>query len=288
MQFAARHDVGVLGRRASLLVLLLGASCSLTSLDGLTGGAAEGDAGTDATRDVDPVPPGAADGAGDATPNDASVDSGFCSSGTYTFCVDFGARIHSGGVATSTDFENAHPESAAAPVLDTATFTSPPSAARFDVTPSGTRSYLFRTFPVPTPRRIELAMSLRVDGPDDADIDLMEIRFGGLDAALYLSLEGEVPSINHAYGKADGGRETDSIPLGPKMPRATWSRVGWVVETGASPTLSVTIDGTPVLTGRALAPFTARDGVTLVAGCTDSDPQGATVRIWADDVSARF
>lgn len=270
------------------MLLLVGVGCSLTNLDGLSGGAPESDAGGDAPPDVGPTSPGAADGGSEAGPGDAAVDGDFCSTGTHTFCVDFGTRIHSGGVPTSTDFENAHPQSVAAPVLDTAVFTSPPSAARFDLSPSGTRSYLFRTFPVPTPRRIELAMSLRVEGPDAANVDLMEIRFGGSDASLYLVLKGDVPSIRHFYARADGGKANDSIPLGAKMPRATWSRVAWVVELGASPTLSVTIDGAPVLTGKALAPFTAGDGVTLIAGCTDSEPQGSTVRVWADDVTARF
>ncbi|MCA9591405.1 MAG: hypothetical protein KC657_39185, partial [Myxococcales bacterium] len=61
----------MLRRRASVLLLLVGVGCSLTNLDGLSGGAPESDAGGDAPPDVGPTSPGAADGGSEAGPGDA-------------------------------------------------------------------------------------------------------------------------------------------------------------------------------------------------------------------------
>jgi hypothetical protein len=275
-------------RVASLLLVAAATSCSLTSLEGLSSGPARDDAGAESGSDATAE----ATAPDDAGPDREAPDGGsFCASlsPAPTFCVDFGdARVHSAGAPTSTDFESVHPESTSQPLLDTAVFTSAPASGAFALTPTATRSYLVRTFPVVTPPRIEYAMSLRVDAPADAQFDLMEIRFGAVEATLFLSVDGVSAVMRHSHGIADGGRVSESIPLGKELPRGVWTRVAWVIETGAAPTLSVSFDGTPVLTRKPLATFTASAGVTFVAGCTDSKPVGPTVRVWSDDVVATF
>ncbi|HSO34416.1 MAG TPA: hypothetical protein VLT33_17900 [Labilithrix sp.] len=153
-------------RRVAWLFLATAAGCSLTTdLDGYSsGGLAPVDAGTDvaivADAGADAPPP--IDGA-------TVVDAGFsCAalSPAPRLCVDFGnGRLDSAGTPTSTDFQSQLVVGAAAPQLDTAVFASAPASARFDLGPTTTRAFLSRPFPVSTPGRIELAMSMRIEGP---------------------------------------------------------------------------------------------------------------------------
>ncbi|HSO34417.1 MAG TPA: hypothetical protein VLT33_17905 [Labilithrix sp.] len=116
----------------------------------------------------------------------------------------------------------------------------------------------------------------------------MEIRFGNIDAAIYLSVNGTATFVTHAYPGADGGVTADSTRLSQDLPRDRWTRVAWVVETGASPTLSVSLDGTLLVSKKALAAFTSADGVTFIAGYTDAATNGKSLRVWVDDVIADF
>lgn len=265
-------------------------SCSLlTSLDGFSGDAPlpDGGAEADASRDA---PVAEAGDAPDARP-DGNADAGFsCAllSPAPRLCVDFGqGRVHSGGVKTATDFEGQTVLAIPAPRLDTAELRSPPASALFELSSTNTRSYLYRTFGGITPARVELAESMRIEAPDAASLDLMEIRFGDIDAAIYLTRAGDVLRIVESYGLADGGRQSLAFPLPVTMPAARWMRLAWVVETGPSPTLTILIDGATVLDKKPLAPFTSAGGVTFIAGCTDATPVG-DVKIRVDDVVANF
>ncbi|CAN5914538.1 hypothetical protein BH11MYX4_BH11MYX4_02380 [soil metagenome] len=285
-----RHHQAVKCRRVAWLFLATAAGCSLTTdLDGYSsGGLAPVDAGTDvaivADAGADAPPP--IDGA-------TVVDAGFsCAalSPAPRLCVDFGSgRLDSAGTPTATDFQSQLVVGAAAPQLDTAVFASAPASARFDLGPMTTRAFLSRTFPVSTPGRIELAMSMRIEGPTDTRVDLMEMRFGNVDASIYLSVNGTSTSVTHAYrGGGDGGYTADATRLSQDLPRDRWTRVALVVETGASPTLSVSLDGALLVSKKALAAFTSADGVTFIAGYTDAATNGKSLRVWVDDVVADF
>jgi len=273
-----------------LLLAVVGlCSCSLlTSVDGLTSGALppSSEGGADASSDA----PGAVDGGASDAEAGPSLDGGLnCAmlSPAPKLCVDFGqGRVHAAGLKTATDFEAQSTAGAPQPRLDSSQATSPPASALFELSDSNKVSYLLRTFDGPAAARIELSASLRVDGVGSSDMDLMELRFGDIDAAVFLQRYGEKLSILEAYG-TDGGSDTLGIPLLVTLPFGRWMRVGLVLVTGASPTLTVSVDGTMVVDRRALVPFKSSGVLTIIAGCTDSVPSG-TVKLWYDDVVANF
>lgn len=284
------HHRPVLRRPAASLLLVVVTGCTLAGLDGLSDGAdgaASGDAGPESSADAPFDAPALADGGTDQT----TPDTGFsCAtlSPAPRLCVDFAnGRLRSAGAPTSTDFEDQELVNATAPELDTSVFSSPPASARFAVDPTSTRAFLFRTFPVSTPVRIDYAMSMRIDGPPDGQVDLMEIRFGNIDSAIFLEMDGVAAHLSHAHSDGDGGTQYDPTPLGRDIPRGTWTRIAWVIETGASPTLSISLDGASVVSKKPLATFTTASGVTFIAGYTDSSVTGG-LRLWTDDIVASF
>lgn len=280
----------VLRRAVAPLLLVVATGCALTALDGLSNGAtgtASGDAGPEASADA----PFDAPPLTDAGPDQMSPDAGFsCAtlSPAPRLCVDFAnGRLRSTGTPTTTDFEDQELASAPGPELDTTVFSSPPASARFAIDPTTSRAFLFRTFPVSTPARIEYSMSMRIDGPADGYLDLMEIRFGAIDSAIFLTMNGVAAQMSHAHSDGDGGTQYDETPLGRDIPRGTWTRIAWVIETGASPTLSISLDGASVVTKKPLATFTTTTGVTFIAGYTDCNVTG-NLRLWTDDIVASF
>jgi hypothetical protein len=190
-------------------------------------------------------------------------------------------------MATSTDFDDQTITSAAAPLLDTAVFASPKASARFDIGPGSISSFLYRTFPMIAPARIEFAVSMRIDRATTAQLNLMELRFGFPYSAIFLATDGVSASVVFGHSDNDGGTSYDATPLGKDLPRGQWTRVAWVVETGAAPNISVSIGGESRATKVPLVGFKAATGLTFVAGFTTATT-GSDVKLWVDDVVADF
>jgi hypothetical protein len=270
-------------RRALLpSTIALVAGCSLvTSLDGYSGGG--GVSAADGGSDAAVADGGAADAARPDAAPDAAPPTAYCASldPKPRFCADFtdGKVV---AVGTSSDFDTIHVNGAAAqPALDTLVHVSPPAAARFDVV-AGTRSYLTRTFAGVSPASLDYAMSMRVRA-SSASTDLMEIRAGAGEAAVYVTraADGSL-TLTESYAD-DAGSHTPSWALASTMPADTWVRMEWRLDfnTGA---ISIKLDGAVVL-DVVLEPADTGAGLTLVGGCTDAN---GVASVWIDDVVADF
>jgi len=272
-------------RRLSRIALAGLASCSLlTPLDGLSGGdgATTSDGSTDGTTPLE----GGLDGGGDrlSPPPDGGA---LCASLSPPprLCVDFASEIvFSTGAPTATSFQASDTKNAPDGIIDRTTFDSPSASARFVLSAPMTHSFLERTFPGPPPAHVEFSMAMRVDpSSDDDELDLMEIRFGG-DAGLFLkrSAGGAMSIWNYAAGKP-----FRTLSIDGAMPQSRFVTYAWVIELGAAPTLTMTIDGKNAIMNASLLTFSGATDMSFVAGCTDYFPSAAT-SIWVDDVVVRF
>jgi hypothetical protein len=248
-------------RRVLVALAALSVACSLTSLDGLSGGTDPTAPGADATIEGTTTP---LDASAEGSPGaDAKVDgASFCASAPAgAFCEDFENGLGAWQIQV-TDANSF--------AIDTAASTSPTHAGLSTAYPSanGSPSACLRKVFAGAPRSITVEADVRFEGTSSNDYDLLGF-LGSYDHNLSVQVVAGDLQFDEDILPVDGGSRQVFTSTGYKVDSA-WHHYRWTNElTGGTSTIELFVDGTKVggITADArdyAAPFTLEVGDCVV------------------------
>ena len=255
-------------RLAGLIALFFPCACSLlTSLDGLSGGAADApDAGSPADA-----------------PSDARETSTFRGEAGADAAAPFCASLTEGS-AFCADFDDVDPivgwtrtlAQGSGAVLEpsTAAFRSTPRAVRSSVGVGGER-YAFLERKLATADHVRLSYSIYVElrpTSDDYEVNILSFSGAGLSYDFYLAIGGTGATYAQQFNAPDGGGGVTLVPLTRVIPTKTWTRVVLDITLTGAREMVVTIDGveaarSPIVYAQPGA-VVARAGITYASTVT--------------------